>query len=156
NATGRAARRRELTREAEFTFPTIPRVRDFARSPPRQSLYSMTTRYFRRAFAIVVLVLAISSSAAAQLFEIAHGNQPVLFTNEGAAAYDPVHDCYFVVSGGTGRFVDRSGAILGVVVLDTGAAPLTRVVYSPDVSDGAGGFGGFLAIWQQGPLFSFS
>ncbi len=68
------------------------------------------------------------------------------------AAYDPVHDCYFVVSGFpavVGQLLDRSGRALGpVITLDSQRAfVVERTVYSPDVSDGAGRRGGFIIVW---------
>ena len=46
----------------------------------------------------------------------------------------------------SGRFVNRHGATISAVSFDTRAG-YAKVVYSPDVPDGAGGFGGFLTIW---------
>jgi hypothetical protein len=109
------------------------------------------------ALAAVVVVIA-PSSAFAQLFEIARGvptagRATVLAPD---IAYDPVHDCYLVVSeqfdqfdrGGSvvGHFTDRTG---GVIAGPFDIAPhswMHRVAYSADVSDGIGGRGGFVVI----------
>ena len=106
-----------------------------------------------RALAVAVLSLCAAAPASAQLHEITHVNDPswgAYFS--GDAAYDPVHDCYFGISGigpVSGRFINRDGATIGTVLFDTRRAPqLAAVAYSPHVSDGAGGFGGFLAIWN--------
>jgi hypothetical protein len=99
------------------------------------------------------IVLGAAPPASAQLFEIARTNTKVVSGISPAAAYDPVHDCYLVVSGGgsfSGRFVDRAGRMLGAPFV-IGAVPpfiATAVTYSPDVSNGQGGVGGFVAVWN--------
>jgi hypothetical protein len=99
------------------------------------------------------LSLVTASPASAQLFEIARTDQSVVSTFGSDAAYDSVHDCYFVVSGFpevAGQFVDRAGRPLGpALTLDRSRAfYVSPVVYSPDLSDGAGGRGGFMVIWS--------
>ena len=114
----------------------------------------------RIACAVAAALLCAASPAAAQLYEVTHVDDPSWGAYFGGdAAYDPIHDCYFAVSGNSttsggsgpvsGRFLNRNGATIGTVLLDTRRAPqLAEVAYSPDLSDGAGGFGGFLAIWN--------
>jgi hypothetical protein len=104
------------------------------------------------AFVSAGLALCVASPASAQLYEVTHSTDPSWGTGFGnGAAYDPVHDCYFVVSGYrsvTGRFINRDGATIGTVTFDTrDGTAIAEVAYSSDVSDGAGGFGGFLTIW---------
>ncbi len=114
-----------------------------------------------RRFVLAVLLVAIARPASAQLFEISSTHDSIVTSFGASAAYDPVHDCYFVVatvvdSGSQhkliGRFLNRSGAALGTVTMDTfpvGGA-VSAVTYSPDISDGAGGFGGFVVVWPSG------
>jgi hypothetical protein len=102
----------------------------------------------------VVWAIGLSHTPAfAQPFEISRVSHSFGATMTTDVAYDPVHDCYFVISGDPmvkGQFVDRSGRPLGAsITLDTRRSPfVSRTVYSPDVSDGAGGRGGFLAAWS--------
>jgi len=71
-------------------------------------------------------------------------------------AYDPIHDCYLVVSEKfdqfnhgpriIGQFTGRSGTVIGAPV-DLGPHTwMHRVAYSPDVPDGGGGRGGFVVV----------
>ena len=67
-----------------------------------------------RGVVVAGLALCAPAPAAAQLFEYTRASDPS-FSVEFAsgAAYDPVHDVYFVVSGGTpvaGRFINRNSA----------------------------------------------
>ncbi len=106
-----------------------------------------------RAIFITALASCAAAPASAQLYEITHAVDPLARAGfASAAAYDPVHDAYFVVSGAetlTGRFIDRNGTTIGRVTLDpSGDKEFADVAYSPDVSNGAGGFGGFLTIWK--------
>ena len=73
-------------------------------------------------------------------------------------AYDPQHGVYFAAADGTGHvwgsFFDPQGNAIGTAVqIDNNLSPSQShravVVYSPDLSNGAGGFGGFLVIWTQ-------
>jgi hypothetical protein len=73
-------------------------------------------------------------------------------------AYDPQHGVYFAVADGTGHvwgsFLDPQGNVIGAAVqIDSNLSPSQShrviVVYSPHVSDGAGGSGGFLVVWTQ-------
>ena len=47
----------------------------------------------------------------------------------------------------TGRFINHDGVTIGALSLDAREG-FPAVAYSPDVSDGARGFGGFLTIWS--------
>jgi hypothetical protein len=71
-------------------------------------------------------------------------------------AYDPVNQVYLVVVGyGAiyGIFVNASGIpVASAFEIKSGASPFAhfpRVRYSPHVSNGAGGAGGFLVSWHQ-------
>jgi hypothetical protein len=111
----------------------------------------------RAVLALVVAGMALSATpASAQLFEISRLDQSRAVSMATDVAYDPIHDCYFVITGWpnvvTGQFLDRFGRTLGPTF--TLGTPdsffVSATVYSPDVSDGAGGRGGFLAIWVAG------
>jgi hypothetical protein len=104
---------------------------------------------------VASVIVVCAAPASAQLFEISRVDQSPVTDIASEAAYDPVHDCYFVITGNptvAGQFVDRSGRPLGpTVTLDRrsfgGPSFLnTRTVYSPDV---VGGQGGFLVIWSS-------
>ncbi len=102
---------------------------------------------------VLSLSFLTASSASAQLFEIARSGQSPVSSMSSHAAYDPVHDRYLVVTGFPtviGQFFDRFGNAAGSSFsLDIGSALFVlRVVYSPHVSNGAGGFGGFVVIWS--------
>jgi hypothetical protein len=106
-----------------------------------------------RAVVFSAIALCAAAPASAQLHEITHVNDPSWFAFFGGdAAYDPVHDCYFAISSRnpvSGRFLDRNGATIGTVLFDARPGDIiAEVVYSPHLSDGAGGFGAFLAIWN--------
>jgi hypothetical protein len=100
---------------------------------------------------VAAAVLFSAAPASAQLFEIARSSQPLNVAFSANAAFDPAHDCYFVVTrepAVTGHFIDRFGNIIGTVAFDPRGGPyVSRVTYSPDVSDGAGGHGGFVVIF---------
>ena len=72
------------------------------------------------AFVSAGLALCVASPASAQLYEVTQSNDPSWRPGfKSGAAYDPVHDCYFVVSGEgsvSGRFINRDGATIGTVV----------------------------------------
>jgi hypothetical protein len=109
----------------------------------------------RRLLAFVVTAIVLTSgSASAQLFEISRLDEARAVSMATDAAYDPVHDCYFMITGWpdvvTGQFLDRAGRPAGpAITLSTTQQSffVSATVYSPDVSDGAGGRGGFLALW---------
>ena len=114
-----------------------------------------------RVIIMTVLLIAFARPASAQLFEISSTSDPTNTGSFGNGAYDPVHDCYFIVAQTqtpefsyqlTGRFLSRSGAILGTLTLDALASGWhpSAVTYSADISDGAGGFGGFVVVWASG------
>jgi hypothetical protein len=116
----------------------------------------------RLLYALSGLVFA-EGTASAQIFEISRSSEFVLESIFGDIAHDPVHDVYFVVSGVpvptqrlidrvvVGRFIDRAGnALSAQIVLDSQHGfVVSQVAYSADVSDGAGGFGGFMVIWTN-------
>jgi len=76
-------------------------------------------------------------------------------------AYDPVNDVYLVLmprendsdlfGSLIGVFVDSLGipAQPPFLIASDGRAGFTRAVYNPSVSNGAGGFGGFLVTWSE-------
>ncbi len=70
----------------------------------------------------------------------------------GDVAYDPAHDAYFCVSGKDGVFVDAVTRTPGPRFL-IHATPNNvlgiQAVYSPDISDGAGGLGAFVVMWSE-------
>jgi hypothetical protein len=111
-----------------------------------------------RVVALIVTAVAFRATlAVAQPFEISRVTHSFGATMTTDAVYDPVHDGYFVITGDPmvrAQFVDRSGRPSGPpMTLDTRRSPyVSRAVYSPDVSDGAGGRGGFLAAWS--PTFN--
>ncbi len=103
---------------------------------------------------VLVSSLLMVRPAAAQLFSASQGSEKMFTSPSARAAYDPVHDCYFEITGSSrleGRFFDRAGrAVSGFLLIDAGeAAHVAAVVYSPDVSDGAGGFGGVVVVWSH-------
>jgi hypothetical protein len=104
----------------------------------------------RTVSAFVVSFTLCAGMASAQLHEVRRSTLPSFGVGfASGASYDPIHDCYFVVSGVgsvTGRFINRDGAIIRAVSLDPRAG-FADVAYSPDIPDGAGGMGGFLTIW---------
>ena len=113
----------------------------------------------RMAFVVAIAAAVIThapSPAFAQLFEIARavpiaGGATVLAAD---IAYDPVHDRYLVISEGpiggalriVGHFTDRTGRVVAGPFDIAPHGWLHRVAYSPDVSDGIGGRGGFVVI----------
>jgi hypothetical protein len=124
-------------------------------NPPTASTFAL-----RRLGAVATMFLALlvwAVPAAAQLGRI--GNSPTLHatTIRGTDdAYDPVHDIYLVVGGYGpvwGVFVNPFGDPIAAPFLinnpSGGFAHFPRVVYSPHVSNGAGGAGGFLVSWHE-------
>jgi hypothetical protein len=102
---------------------------------------------------VAALALGVAAPASAQLYEVTHVNDPSWQADFGGdAAYDPVHDCYLAISARqtvSGRFINRDGATIGTVLFDARTGDqIAEVAYSPHLSDGAGGFGAFLAIWN--------
>jgi hypothetical protein len=109
----------------------------------------------------VLCSLLLATPASAQLFEIASDSTPLADAFQNDAAYDPIHDTYFIVAGAPatiGQFFDRSARALGpALTLDPQVSTfVASAAYSPDVSDGTGGHGGFLVIWSSrvGELFA--
>ena len=100
--------------------------------------------------------LSIVTPAAAQLSRI--GSNPALIATgmRGTdSAYDPANGVYLVVGayGATwGAFTNTSGEVLSTFQINGsgGFAHFPRVAYSPHVSNGAGGTGGFLVTWHEG------
>jgi hypothetical protein len=116
------------------------------------------------AFGSALALLLPAAPASAQLSRI--GSSTIAtFAASGLvvrgtdSAYDPVSQLYLIVSdlGGNagiyGTFVNTSGApATGTFTISDGSAgfgSFPRVAYSPDVSNAAGGFGGFLVTWNQ-------
>ncbi len=103
----------------------------------------------------LVALASISTPAFAQLSRV--GNNPLLFgaTTRGTdSAYDPVNRVYLNVSAyGSvyGVFSNTNGDPVSSLLINstTGFAHYPRVVYSPHVRNGAGGFGGFLVSWHE-------
>jgi hypothetical protein len=122
-----------------------------------------------RVLVLACLVIGVAADAAAQLSRV--GDARVANTQDtvfgGDAAYDPVNHVYLVVmareQGDTllgsvlGTFVNTSGDLVGSpFVIRVGArANFARAAYSPDVSNGAGGRGGFLVTWTE-PFTGFT
>jgi PKD repeat protein len=116
-----------------------------------------------RPLALGVSTLALLCSpapAAAQLSRVG-ATVPVLTiaTTGTYVAHDPKNDLYLVVQGYGpvyGTFVDTSGhPVTSSFIIHSFADGVTwgllpAVAYSPDVSNGAGGQGGFLVSWHQG------
>src|SRR5215207_10624023 len=103
----------------------------------------------------LLALVSISTPAFAQLSRV--GANPLLFgaTTRGTdSAYDPVNGVYLNVSAyGSvyGVFSNTSGNPVSSFLINstTGFAHYPRVAYSPNVSNGAGGFGGFLVTWHE-------
>jgi hypothetical protein len=115
--------------------------------------------------ALALAALGIAGApapAAAQLAAVSANPLAIASYSKGtAAAWDPVNQVYLVVGGraaGTplplyGVFVAANGSpVTAPFQINTPGlhADFPRVVYSPDVSNGAGGFGGFLVTWNGG------
>ena len=126
----------------------------------------MAGRLSRYAATVLVaascLIILFATSATAQLARVgsSHLVDSVDFVMGADAAYDPVHQMYLVVqarehtgTGGSvwGVFVDAAGvpAPSAFLIHSGGRANFARATYSPHVSDGAGGQGGFLVTWSE-------
>lgn len=121
---------------------------------PRFALDSL-----RRTAVLLLVVGACLASAAPALAQLGRiGTNPLLLTTgmRGTdSAYDPVNGVYLVVGayGATwGAFASTSGDVLSTFRINGagGFAHFARVAYSPHVSNGAGGLGGFLVTWHEG------
>jgi hypothetical protein len=112
------------------------------------------------AVATVPVVLAPVASAqiapASPLLTYSTPHSPV------ATAYDPAHDAFVVVEDfpiNSTTFEVRASFIHGQprsvdapITIAVAPTQAIRAIYSPDVSDGAGGLGGFLVAWfEPGP-----
>ena len=117
-------------------------------------------------FALFVSSIAsffLPATASAQIARV--GLTRTLFSGDFVlgpdVAYDPVNNVYLVLmpreddTGGLGSligvFVDTIGIPVNppFLIASNGRAGFTRAVYSPTVSNGAGGFGGFLVTWSE-------
>jgi len=116
-----------------------------------------------RPLVLVVSAMALLLSpmpAAAQLSRV--GNTVPVFaaTTSGTyTAYDPVNDLYLIVQGYgavLGTFVNSAGQpVTPTFTIHSFADGVTwgltpALAYSPDVSNGVGGQGGFLVTWHNG------
>jgi hypothetical protein len=120
------------------------------------SPHSWISRRLVHVCVALLAVLVYAAPATAQLARI--GINPTLI-NTGMrgsdVAYDPVNNVYLTVGAyGTawGVFTDTSGVGVSTVHLNnttSGFAHFPRVAYSPHVSNGAGGQGGFLVTWHE-------
>jgi len=110
----------------------------------------------------VAVSLAVATPAAAQL----NVSSPISIrgsTGRQDIAYDPAHDAYLYVGDvgplsaapvTGGMFIDAATRVTAAPLLlqtDGYQTLCIRAVYSPDVSDGAGGFGGFVVMWFEQP-----
>jgi hypothetical protein len=131
--------------------------------PPRRGVPAL----LGRVVAVAALTLCAAAPATAQLFSARDnpnlGAVPVRGTD---TAYDPVNNVYLVVGSTAGNtmtplygvFTNAAGVpITSLFQINTDGwmAHFPRVTYSPHVSNGAGGFGGFLVTWHGG-LFTNS
>lgn len=121
-------------------------------------------------FALCALVFAAASPAIAQPSRV--GDTQVLFGWPGGneevhpdIALDPVNDIYLVVHAYgpiRGTFVNSSGTAIGSTFTISDGTQASSfdsyasVRYSPDVSNGAGGHGGFLVAWHHFPGYVYS
>jgi PKD repeat protein len=111
----------------------------------------------------VVIIAGFATPASAQLSRVGVSTtiyQPGLVRGTHVG-HDPVNGVYLLVMGAGsiwGRFVDTAGQPLSETFVihaqvdgPTGSyATLPVVSYSPDVTNGAGGLGGFLVAWNDG------
>jgi hypothetical protein len=111
------------------------------------------------ALAVAGAVLLLSPAPASAQLSRVGGSIAVKsgFIRGTDTAYDPVNDVYLIVMGNGpiyGIFVNPSGQPVtsAFTIFDgsTAFAHFPRAKYSPDVSNGAGGQGGFLVAWHQG------
>jgi hypothetical protein len=109
---------------------------------------------------IVSIVIGSPAPLAAQISRL--GDTALLTSSVGElhgndVAYDPVNDVYLVVAAYRsvwGAFVSGSGTPLGNVFLikagsDWPTAHYARVKYSPHLTNGTSGSGGFLVTWHE-------
>jgi hypothetical protein len=108
----------------------------------------------------LLLLVFIPSAATGQISRV--GSTALLTASVGElhgndVAYDPVNDVYLVVAAYRsvwGAFVSGSGTPLGgVFLIKAGSgwptAHYARVKYSPHLTNGTSGSGGFLVTWHQ-------
>jgi hypothetical protein len=124
--------------------------------PQRAARYAGRQVY--RSAAAALLLLTCAAPAAADISRVG-ATTPLFVTSllrGNDVAYDPANDVYLVVGGYGpvyGYFVNAAGTPVGsLLTIKAGSAPFAhypRVEYSPDVSNGAGGQGGFLVSWHQ-------
>jgi hypothetical protein len=106
-----------------------------------------------------ILTALVSTTAFAQLSR-ATGSVPALapggIMRGTDTAYDPAHDVFLLVGGNGpiyGIFVNAAGQPVstGFTIMDgsLGWGHFPRAEYSPHVSNGAGGQGGFLVTWHH-------
>jgi hypothetical protein len=113
-------------------------------------------------FGVLALLAGHASDARAQL--AAPDPAQIINTQDTSfgsdAAYDPVNHVYFVVvareqdatnlGSVIGVFRDTTGKISPPFVVHSGSrANFARAIYSPDISNGTGGAGGFLVTWSE-------
>jgi hypothetical protein len=112
--------------------------------------------------AAAALQLLHPDVARAQISRV--GLNPLLITTPirgSDVAYDPVNKVYLVVAAYGpvwGTFTSASGDKISAFQINSPGpfAHFPRVTYSPDVSNGAGGVGGFIVTWHEsagGPNF---
>ena len=119
-----------------------------------------------RLLGVIALLATLTSNATAQL--VVMSSPRIIITPTAPdnvfgsdAAYDPANHVYLVVMGleqgatlvGSvmGAFLDTDGQMLGTpFVVHSGLrANFARAIYSPHVSNGMGGTGGFLVTWSE-------
>jgi PKD repeat protein len=128
----------------------------------RISSPTRSTHRFARPLVLAVSTMALLWSPAPVAAQISRvgATVPVYSaqTSGTYVAHDPVNDLYLIVQGlgpVYGTFVDASGqpvtSTFTIHSFDGGVyGILPAVAYSPDVSNGAGGHGGFLVTWHHG------
>src|SRR4051812_4812171 len=92
------------------------------------------------ALRIGMLLLVFSAPALAQLRTLS----PLLPPNGMEAAYDPLHDVYLVITADAqASFVNPNGFRTGssIALSPAPACCTPRAIFTPDLSDGAGGTG---------------
>ncbi len=115
----------------------------------------MNTRTLRVFVAMFLWTVSAASAQAVRSGKtFSMGGTPAVITPD--AAYDPVHDRYFVVHGHgfiEGLLTGADGQVIGRVTVNASRnawpgeyAQTPRVVFSPDVNNGAGGY---LVTWHE-------
>lgn len=107
--------------------------------------------------AALAVVAGYPQAARAQITQV--GLNPLLVTTTvrgSDVAYDPVNKVYLVVGAyGSvwGSFTTLSGDLISAFPINAPGpfAHFPRVIYSPDVSNGVGGVGGFIVTWHESP-----